>query len=163
MMRDSLTGLLNHTSTRERLGVEAARAQREGLSLSFAMIDIDHFKSVNDTYGHPAGDRVIKSLARLLQQRLRKMDVIGRYGGEEFAIVLQNIDVHSGQRLLDEIRDRFAHIRHAIGNKEVYVTFSCGLASFPTYEDATMLTQAADQALYQAKRGGRNQVRVAHS
>ncbi len=87
MTRDSLTGLLNHTRFREQLDIELARAAREGQVLALAILDIDHFKSVNDTYGHPVGDRVVKSLARLLQQRLRRTDVIGRIGGEEFAVI----------------------------------------------------------------------------
>ena len=87
MVRDSLTGLLNHTATEERLAVEVARAERQQANLAYALIDLDFFKRVNDTHGHPAGDRVLTGLARLLQQRLRRTDVVGRVGGEEFAII----------------------------------------------------------------------------
>ncbi len=158
MLRDSLTGLLNHTAVKERLQVEVARARRCETVLSLAVIDIDHFKSVNDTYGHPVGDRVLKSLARLLQQRLRKTDVIGRYGGEEFVVILTGTDGASAFSVMDRIRDGLAHIRQHAGSADFSVTFSCGIASFPQYPDGAVLTQAADQALYEAKRGGRNRV-----
>jgi len=92
MERDSLTGLLNHSNLKENLSLEILRAKRIKSSLCFAMIDVDHFKNVNDTYGHPVGDRVLKSLARLLQDRLRRTDIIGRYGGEEFGVILLNTD-----------------------------------------------------------------------
>ncbi|HEX9372856.1 MAG TPA: diguanylate cyclase, partial [Roseiflexaceae bacterium] len=161
MVRDSLTGLFNHTATKERLEVELARAARHQAPLAFAIIDIDNFKQVNDTFGHPIGDRVLKSLARLLQQRLRRTDVIGRYGGEEFAVVLAGTDGPSAVRVMDEIRSGLAQIRQQAGAKEFSVTFSCGIASFPTHQDPPSLTDAADRALYQAKRGGRNQVLLA--
>jgi diguanylate cyclase (GGDEF)-like protein len=161
MVRDSLTGLLKHTILKERLEVEIARAQRQAARLVFAMIDIDHFKLVNDTYGHATGDRVIKSLARLLQQRLRKSDVIGRYGGEEFAVILTDTQAAAGLKVLDELRTGFAHIRHQSGDAAFYVTFSCGIAEYPHYADADSLIAAADRALYEAKHAGRNLVLVA--
>jgi diguanylate cyclase (GGDEF)-like protein len=161
MVRDSLTGLLNHTAVKERLSAEIARARRGGEHLALAVIDIDHFKSVNDTYGHPTGDRVLKSLSRLLQQRLRKSDIIGRYGGEEFVVILGGTDGASAVGVLDEIRAHLAHIRQQAEGAEFSVTFSCGIADFPTYADATDLTQAADKALYEAKRAGRNRVILA--
>jgi diguanylate cyclase (GGDEF)-like protein len=161
MVRDSLTGLLNHTRTKEQLDFEVARARRQNGALSFAMIDIDHFKSVNDTYGHPVGDRVIKSLSRLLQQRLRKTDVIGRYGGEEFAVILPNTDGPSAVKVFDVIREGFAQIRQRAEREEFGVTFSCGVAPFPVYANSAALSVAADKALYQAKQGGRNRMMLA--
>lgn len=161
MVRDSLTGLLNHTKTKEQLAIELSRAQRQSTPLTFAMIDIDHFKSVNDSYGHTVGDRVIKSLARLLQQRLRKTDCIGRYGGEEFAVILPCTDAVAARIVLDELRNGFAQIRHQFTGKEFSVTFSCGLATYPDYVDSASLSDAADRALYTAKSLGRNQVVVA--
>ncbi|MFT6914365.1 MAG: PleD family two-component response regulator [Motiliproteus sp.] len=86
--KDSLTGLFNHTKIKERLQAELSRAKRNHEPLAYAMLDIDNFKHVNDTYGHPAGDRVLKSIAIMLKQRLRKYDVIGCYGGEEFVVIL---------------------------------------------------------------------------
>jgi diguanylate cyclase (GGDEF)-like protein len=158
MVSDSLTGLLKHTILKERLEIEVARAQRQDLQLVFAMIDIDRFKSINDTYGHTTGDRVIKSLARLLQQRLRKTDIIGRYGGEEFGVILPDTDGAAAFRVLDELRSGFARIRQQSGGAAFYTTFSCGIAAFPNYTDAVRLNEAADCALYEAKRSGRNRV-----
>jgi diguanylate cyclase (GGDEF)-like protein len=158
MVRDSLTGLYNHTATKERLEIELARARRNQTPVSLALIDIDHFKSVNDTYGHPVGDRVLKSLARLLQQRLRGTDIIGRYGGEEFAVVLANSDADAAFGVMDKIRADLAHVRQQSGDRSFSVTFSCGIAGFPHYPDISALTDAADRALYAAKRGGRNRV-----
>ncbi|MDX2100314.1 MAG: diguanylate cyclase [Leptolyngbyaceae cyanobacterium bins.59] len=161
MIRDSLTGLLNHTKTKEQLAIELSRAQRQNLPLAFAMIDIDRFKSVNDTYGHTMGDRIIKSLARLLQQRLRKTDCIGRYGGEEFAVILPNTDGKTASLVLEELRSGFAQIRHQFTGQDFSVTFSCGVAEFPRCPDVASLSDAADRALYTAKSRGRNQVLLA--
>jgi diguanylate cyclase (GGDEF)-like protein len=158
MIRDSLTGLLNHTRTKEQLELEIARAARKNSPLVFVLLDIDHFKLVNDNYGHLVGDRVLKSLSRLLQQRLRKSDIIGRYGGEEFAIILTDTEGDAAFKVMDEIRNRFSQIRHQYEDAYFQVTFSCGLAVFPDNEDAVTLTSQADKALYQAKNGGRNRV-----
>ena len=163
MVRDSLTGLLNHTRTKEQLQIEVARAQRQSSTLTLAMIDIDHFKRVNDTYGHLTGDTVIKSLARLLMQRFRKTDVIGRYGGEEFAVILPDTPIGPAENTLNDLRERFAHIRRQAAGEEFSVTLSCGLASYPDYPNAAALGHAADQALYAAKRDGRNRVVPASS
>jgi diguanylate cyclase (GGDEF)-like protein len=161
MIRDSLTGLFNHTATKERLEAEIIRAHRDRKPLSFALLDIDLFKQVNDTYGHPTGDWVLKSLARLLQQRLRRTDIIGRYGGEEFAVVLPGTEGPVAAKVLDEIRAGLAHIHHHAEDRDFTVTFSCGVASFPDYAEAAWLTNAADKALYAAKHGGRNRVILA--
>lgn len=160
MERDSLTGLLNHTHLVEGLQNEVRKAERVGNQLCFAMIDIDHFKNVNDTYGHLTGDRVLKSLARLLQDRLRKTDLIGRYGGEEFGVVFFNTTNTHAARILDEIRQSFGHIRHRAGNQDFYVTFSCGVAEYPASRTAAAISKAADIALYRAKETGRNVVVV---
>lgn len=158
MVRDSLTGLLNHTATKEQLDIALARARRSDAQLTFAMIDIDRFKSVNDTYGHAVGDRVIKSLSRLLQQRLRKTDIVGRYGGEEFAAVLVDTDEAAALKVLEEVRLQFSQIRHISEAEPFVVTLSCGVATAPPWLNATELVDAADKALYDAKRGGRNRV-----
>jgi diguanylate cyclase (GGDEF)-like protein len=161
MVSDSLTGLLNHTKIKERLEAEVASARRHRLPLAHAMIDIDHFKRVNDTYGHATGDHVLKGLAQLLQQRLRKTDVIGRYGGEEFAVILPNTSADAALAVVDQIRAGFEQVRHQSEGTDFRVTFSAGVAAFPPFGDATRLSEAADKALYQAKQDGRNRVALA--
>lgn len=158
MLRDSLTGLFNHTTTKERLCQDVSRAQRQNSPLSFAMLDLDCFKSVNDTYGHAAGDRVLKSLAHLLVRRLRSTDVIGRYGGEEFAVILPNTGLEDAVILMDEIRDGFSKVHHQAGESGFSAAFSCGVASYPEFMTPQALSRAADRALYAAKSQGRNRV-----
>lgn len=163
MVRDSLTGLLNHTAIKDQLDREVAQTKRRGMPLAFAMVDIDHFKKVNDTYGHPAGDRVIKSLSRMLKQRLRETDMVGRYGGEEFAVILSNTNGETAMKVLDAIRKDFAQLRHLAEGKEFSATFSCGIADVSFFGDPVKLCDAADRALYKAKHAGRNQVVVGHA
>ena len=158
MVRDSLTGLLNHTNFKERLRTEVARMKRLGKPLSVAILDIDYFKKVNDGYGHPVGDRVIRSLARLLKQRLRGADVIGRYGGEEFAVALPDTPSANAWQALDNIRRSFESIAHIAGDKTFHTTLSAGIAQAPPLETAEELIKQADEALYKAKNGGRNRV-----
>jgi diguanylate cyclase (GGDEF)-like protein len=161
MERDSLTGLLNHSYLLEVLEREMQRAARIEGALSFAMIDIDHFKSVNDTYGHLLGDHVLRSLSRLLSERLRKTDTVGRYGGEEFGVVLFNTDPDNAKRIMDELRESFGRISFHAAGEEFSVTFSCGVAQFPERSEPNSLVEAADHALYVAKENGRNQVVLA--
>ncbi len=158
MVRDSLTGLYNHTSTKELLAHELAQAVRNGSALSYVMLDIDHFKTVNDRYGHAMGDRVIKILARLLKQRLRCTDIIGRYGGEEFAIILPDTPLEAAHQVIDDIRGSFENIRLSQNDVNFHVSFSAGIAVHPVYTDAITLNDAADRALYQAKQNGRNRI-----
>lgn len=161
MVRDSLTGLLNHTAIKEQLEIQLARTKRLNGKLSFAMLDIDHFKLVNDTYGHSVGDRVLKSLSRLLQQRLRETDILGRYGGEEFAVILNDTDGPAAMKVLDEIREDLSRIRYFANGKEFSITFSAGVADFPHFSEAGTLNEVADKAMYEAKRGGRNRLLLA--
>jgi len=158
MERDSLTGLLNHSRSEEQLEIELKRAERLNAPLSYSMIDIDFFKQVNDNYGHLSGDRILKSLANLLQERLRRSDIIGRYGGEEFAVILPNTDVRNAFLVIDEIRNNFSQIKHRAGKKEFFVTISAGIAAFPQFPSFVALNEAADKALYFAKQHGRNKV-----
>ena len=157
---DGLTGLFNHTHTLQLLEDARSRARRSGTPLSFAMLDIDFFKKVNDTYGHPMGDRVIKSLALFLKQRLRKTDHIGRYGGEEFAVVLPDTDAATALKVLDEIRQRFAEISYPAQPMDLSCTFSCGIAELHDGVDSKALSKRADEALYEAKHSGRNRSAV---
>lgn len=158
MELDGLTGLLNHTRTNEQLNIAVSRAARLKGELTLAMIDIDRFKTINDTYGHPTGDRVLVAISRLLQQRLRKTDILGRLGGEEFAVIMSDTGVEMARQVVDEIRASFAEIRHQSEEGDFSVTFSCGLAGYPRHVDAGRLFRAADKALYRAKREGRNRV-----
>jgi len=158
MERDSLTGLLNHTQLHIRLVSELDRARRLGTQVVYAMIDLDHFKKINDEFGHLLGDHVLKTLSRLFIERLRKTDSLGRYGGEEFGIVLFNTNLENGMKVLNELRESFSRIRHRGEGKEFYVTFSCGVADFPRFPEAEALVEAADKALYLAKNQGRNRI-----
>ncbi|MDH0647610.1 PleD family two-component system response regulator [Pseudomonas sp. GD03858] len=156
MVRDSLTGLYNHTHILQLLEDCSFRARREAQPLSFAMLDIDHFKKINDRHGHPMGDRVIKSLALFLKQRLRKTDFIGRYGGEEFAIVMPGTGLEAAHKVLDEIRRRFAEIHYPAQPHDLQCTFSGGVVQLDDSLDALTMASAADEALYRAKHAGRN-------
>ncbi|MCA1908064.1 MAG: diguanylate cyclase [Magnetospirillum sp.] len=161
MVRDSLTGLFNHTFMSQFLDTALAGVKREGGKLCFAMIDVDHFKSVNDTHGHPAGDQVLVALARLLQQRLRHSDMVGRYGGEEFAVILQDVGIEEARTIIDNLRADFAKVRFSAGDRDFSCSFSAGIAGFPAFVQADQIRESADQALYRAKKSGRNQVQVA--
>lgn len=157
--RDGLTGLYNQGSIRERLEGELVRAQRSGTALSFALIDVDRFKSVNDTHGHPVGDRVLRALGELLKSGLRRTDLVGRFGGEEFALVLPGTTSADAERLVDRLRSEFSALVHLSGNQSFQVTFSAGIASTGSAEiDPHALIDSADKALYRAKAAGRNRV-----
>lgn len=159
MVRDSLTGLLNHTTFRTKLNQEINRCKRTFSPMALAMLDIDHFKQVNDRFGHAAGDSVLKSISRLLKQRLRKTDLIGRYGGEEFVALLLDTDADQAFEVIDELRQHFSQIEHFPDREGgLQVTFSGGIAAFPEFNTANSLSEAADQALYTAKSYGRNRI-----
>ncbi|SDB30111.1 response regulator receiver modulated diguanylate cyclase [Desulfonatronum thiosulfatophilum] len=158
MVKDSLTGLLKHSRIKEQIALEYSKARRVNSPLCVAMLDIDHFKQVNDTYGHAVGDQVIKALAHLLKQRLRKSDSIGRYGGEEFAVALVDCDADAAIALLDDIRMRFKEIRFSAEKENFTVTLSVGAIMAADYPEASSILVAADEALYNAKRGGRDRI-----
>jgi diguanylate cyclase (GGDEF)-like protein len=126
--------------------------------MAVVMMDIDHFKQVNDTYGHPVGDQVIRSLSWLLKQRLRKQDILCRYGGEEFLIGLPHTDAEQAFTIMDRIRQDFSQIRHPFRDRHFLATVSAGISTYPLYQNGDSLIKAADEALYQAKREGRNRV-----
>lgn len=159
MVRDSLTNLLNHTAFRSVLAQEVSRCKRQNSRLGLAMLDIDHFKMVNDSYGHSAGDSVLKGLSRLLKQRLPKDFIVGRYGGDELVALLIDCDENEAFQIMDEIRNHFSEIEFYPDNtRPLYLTFSCGISTFPENLTAETLSDAADRALYSAKASGRNRV-----
>ena len=159
--RDSLTGLLNHTNILRNLEREISVAARNGTPVAFAMVDIDHFKKVNDTHGHVVGDQVIVRVTHLLSNRLRRVDYVGRYGGEEFAVVMPNTDAATAHAVMDALRKAASEIENHTEASVFHVTFSSGIATYPQFKNTLDVTQAADEALYKAKRGGRNQVVIA--
>ena len=158
MTRDSMTGLYNHSTTTDLISKALAQAHRDNTQHAMAMIDIDHFKAVNDTHGHLAGDQVIITLARLLKTRLRMSDIIGRYGGEEFVVLLKGVSDARASELIDALRHDFAQVDFHAGGARFRCTFSAGVSSFPTHPSTESLRLSADQALYRAKHQGRNQV-----
>ncbi|MEL0166545.1 MAG: diguanylate cyclase [Pseudomonadaceae bacterium] len=163
LARDSLTGLLKHADIKEQIEIEVERARRSQTPLAIAMIDIDHFKSVNDQYGHACGDNVIRGLSNLLRQRLRKADRLGRYGGEEFVAVLPSCTRDNAVKVLDDIREAFQALHFsADGGQQFSCSFSAGVSTCnaPDWQQVELL-EAADRALYQAKKAGRNRVCVA--
>ncbi|GGY73738.1 diguanylate cyclase [Marinobacter zhanjiangensis] len=155
MIRDSLTGLFNHTHTLYLLEQEIVKTQQKDQPLCFAMIDVDYFKKVNDTFGHPIGDRILRALSMFLKQRLRKTDHIGRYGGEEFAVIMPDTRESDARTVINDIRERFAELTQNAGDREFHVTFSCGVAAWQG-EPASAFCERADEALYKAKESGRN-------
>jgi len=159
--RDSLTGLLKHALAKAEVEKEHARCQRMKHVSAVAMLDLDHFKNVNDTQGHRAGDLVIKGLANLLRHRLRKTDIIGRYGGEEFLVALPDCDMDQAVSVLEAVCQDFSRIVFEGSSGKFSVTLSVGLSSLADYGYADSAVEAADQALYNRKRAGRNGVTVA--
>jgi len=158
MSCDALTGLANHSSTKTQLSIEVARAHRQNTPLSFARIDIDDFKLLNDTHGYLVGDRVLKSLSHLLRQRLRRTDIIGRYGNDEFGVILGGADHVTALKVLEDISAGFARIQHHAAAAGFAASFSCGVAVLPPCESASTLSDAADKALMQAKAAGHGRV-----
>jgi len=161
IVKDGLTGLLKHAAVKEHADREVKRALREGNPASIVMLDIDHFKRVNDTYGHATGDTVIASLATLLRHRLRQTDIIGRYGGEEFMAILPNTSEAEAFQIVDRIREVFSEMEFTEGESVFNCTISAGCVcseDFKSPVDASKLTEAADKALYASKNNGRNRV-----
>jgi diguanylate cyclase (GGDEF)-like protein len=157
---DSLTGVLNRASILQRLREEISRAGRSGQPLALLLLDIDHFKAINDTFGHVAGDSVLAETARRMKASLRCYDSLGRYGGEEFLIVLPGCDGAGGRELADRVREEVACAPVNIGGQQIGVACSIGLCWLAGGAEADMdtLVREADLALYVAKRKGRNRV-----
>ena len=161
-LADGLTGLANRRRTDSALDEEIVRASRLGSELTLVLLDIDHFKEVNDRHGHAAGDAVLKELALVLVHSLREIDTAGRWGGEEFALILPGTDTGGGAQLSERIRQTLERRRIPIeGGDPVSITASFGVASFLYAGSREKLLAAADEALYRAKRAGRNRVESA--
>lgn len=158
---DSLTGLLKHALAKTELNREYARCRRTGHDSVVAMLDLDYFKQVNDSHGHGTGDMVIKALANLLRHRLRNTDIIGRYGGEEFVVVLPECSLEKAVEVFETLSQDFAQLVFSGCREEFSVSFSAGVATLNAYESGERAIDAADKALYQRKRAGRNGVTVA--
>jgi diguanylate cyclase (GGDEF)-like protein len=156
---DGLTGIYNKRYLVEQLDRELSRAARHGRPLTLVICDIDHFKRVNDEFGHLAGDQVLKEVAQLLKNRIRPDDVIARYGGEELAIILPETDLAGGVRIAEDLRRMIAAQMFAFEADEIHVTISCGVAQLDAEWRSHDFVRAADQRLYEAKRTGRNRVR----
>ncbi len=156
---DALTGLMNRRSFFERLHAETARAGRFSRPLAVAMLDVDHFKHVNDTYGHAVGDMVLQQVARIIAQSVRTMDGVGRVGGEEFAVLLPETGSAAAMGVLERIRQAVAvHEMVTEHGQRVQVTVSAGVAVWQGEEDGESILRRADAALYAAKSAGRNRV-----
>lgn len=156
--QDPLTGLGNRRAFDERLQHEISRSQREGTYLSLAILDVDHFKEVNDVYLHTIGDKVLVRLAQVLSQELRDIDYVARWGGEEFAVLITNAELGIAREASERMRERIADTSFADLVGDMKITVSIGVASSFDYADHASLLIAADQALYEAKSAGRNQV-----
>ena len=163
-IRDELTGLFNRRYFLETLEREVARARRYDIGLLLCMIDLDHFKKVNDTYGHPAGDMVLSEVSKMLQECFRGTDIPCRYGGEEFAVILCNADLEGALIAAERFRELLAGHLFDYNGKKFQITVSIGIATYSSVSDQSSieLITAADQALYQAKTDGRNRIREAY-
>ena len=155
---DSLSGLLNHGAWKDHLEIEFQRCRREQVGAAIALIDIDHFKTINDTYGHVTGDIVLRQLSKVLRQNLRASDLAGRYGGDEFCVIFPGMPLNRATEVMDALRDRFSALAYA-QDPTLRASLSIGLALYqPAHADSTRWLNDADQALYEAKSSGRNRV-----
>lgn len=161
MQQDSLTQLLNHGYIQSLARQMFSHAKRVKSPCSFVMIDLDHFKMVNDRFGHSAGDRVIVALTQMLQQRLRQSDGIGRYGGEEFLVLMPDTDLHTAHSLISKLLQQFSQLKFFERDIEFHASFSAGISCANDWNSVQICLERADQALYQAKKAGRSRVEIA--
>jgi diguanylate cyclase (GGDEF)-like protein len=159
-MYDGLTGLFNRRAIEEQAGVELNHASRKGWPLSIVLLDIDHFKSINDQYGHKVGDYTLRQLAQIISENLRRYDRAGRWGGEEFIVILPDTQLPEAITAAERLRSKIAETKFFLENGESFsVHISLGVAwASGRYPPLTKFVDAADQALYQAKHSGRNRV-----
>lgn len=157
---DALTGLKNRRSFDEELHRQFAQRQRQGTVFSLLLIDLDHFKQVNDTHGHPAGDSVLQTVAQLLTKTLREMDLVYRYGGDEFAVICPGSRLREAATAAERIRQAVETTPVQLNDEALSLKLSVGVAEVGGLEIADGLLQRADEALYAAKHAGRNRVRL---
>lgn len=161
--RDPLTGLYNRRYLADTIQRELARARREKTPISVAIMDLDDFKNINDTFGHKGGDAVLMAIAELFLSHMRASDIVCRYGGEEFTILMPNASINTAAGRMENLRKEIEAKPIIYNDKKIHVTISIGVASFPDHgEDDESILWAADNMLYQSKRNGRNQVSVAN-
>ena len=154
---DGLTGISNRQSVEKSLQIEFERSKRYNSPLSLILLDVDHFKGVNDTYGHQKGDEVLIAFASLLKKACRANDIAARYGGEEFLMILPQSNAQGAFKIAERVREEIMRISFTGNESNFAVTVSCGVAEFnKDYESINKLIAAVDQALYEAKNGGRN-------
>lgn len=160
-MTDSLTGLLNRRCFEQNLAREFSRCKRQGGGYALLMLDVDHFKSINDSFGHQVGDLTLKTLAKRCQQNLRAHDSMARLGGEEFCVLLPLADTQAAFRVAEKLRTSIANQAFSHDGLEVAVTISVGLSQWDAADgDALSALERADKALYEAKQTGRNRIYV---
>ena len=157
---DPLTGVFNRRHVEDVLRKEVVRAERHARPLAVAMMDADHFKNINDTYGHQTGDEVLREISERCRKTLRSNDVLGRYGGEEFVIVFPETNIGEAAVVAERLRAAIAQDPIQVGDKTLAATVSIGLAAYAPGQDLDQLFQRADSALYTAKQDGRNLVRA---
>ena len=162
-MTDPLTGVYNRKVMETSLGRESGLSRRHKTALSLVLLDIDNFKNINDNYGHEAGDELIKAIAQTISHELRKTDMLARYGGDEFMILLSNTNRRGATTLANNLRKKVESTNYTINDTEFKVTVSIGVSSTMTSSKKDDLFSRADEALYQAKREGRNRVNVAET
>ncbi len=157
-IRDPLTGLYNRRYLEESLNRELHRANRTGRNASLVMLDLDHFKHFNDTFGHQVGDILLREVAGVIKSRVRAGDLACRYGGEEFSLIVAEVDTEGTYKCVESIRDAIKHLSlHNRGQTLGTITVSAGIATYPAHgENSEDLIRAADEALYRAKKAGRD-------
>ena len=159
--KDGLTNLFNHRYFQEQLNKAFQRAARYNRQLTLAIIDIDHFKQINDRYGHPVGDEILQEIAKHLYQGSRQTDIVARYGGEEFAIIMDETHWKDAFLAVERLRESVAQREFSVEGEILHCTLSIGLANYPEHAlDKNEIIKFADQALYQAKGNGRNRVEI---
>lgn len=160
-LKDGLTGAGNRMAYDEAISREMDKAQRNNQKMALLIVDIDHFKNFNDHYGHATGDKVLAAVCKDMQKTLRRSDLLFRYGGEEFAVILSPSDSHLAEQIAERLRQSVANLKLGQGKKKLSITISLGAAEIKQKDTPKKIFERADKALYRAKNNGRNQVGIA--